>query len=329
MKKTPIHIKSILVNPNKWLELISQQFPSERHGNGLIVNNEFGKGSVSIEILQDGLYYIIINATFNYPIIYERILDIEEEHYLIVISLNEGPTFKHIGHKEYRFNDFDSINALLIPPSVPSYLSAEEGLDVKLLTIVVDTKWIKDNIIGNDKNSYLKKILNAGIPIPILERFNNANQEMIDNLFHFRYKDKIQKLSSIIFLISEIVEKISKREGILTADIKVNDINSILESCKAIEQNWKEFPSLKSLALQANMGESNFKRKFKRITGYAPYQYFMKIRLEKARELLQNTDRSVSEIGYMSGYTNLSHFSRQFKKEFGILPSEFIKKKKE
>ena len=313
-----------MVNPNKWLDVISQQLPSSRVGNKLIIDGVLAKGYASIEVLQDGLYYIVINAAFAHPIVYERVTEMEEEHYLIIISLTDGPVFSHLDKREYRFKTSENFNALVVPPSVLSYMKAEEGETVQLLTIVVDKQWINDNIIGRDQNSPVNKILNAGVPIPIIDSFSHTHKGMIESLFFHKYKDKIQKLSSVIFLISNLIDHVSRQDGNQGQLLNVNDINLILESCRIIEDNWKRFPSIKTLSSRVKMGESNFKLKFKKVTGYAPYQYYLKIKMEKARELLQNTDKSVSEVGYLCGYTNLSHFSRQFKKEFGNLPSDVV-----
>jgi len=304
---------------------MSAQLPSRRVGNKLYLDEYSGDGYASVEVLQNGLYYIVINATFNKSINYNRLPEVEEEHYLVIISLTDGPTFTHLDNREYRFKLSDNFSALIVPPSILSQMKAIKGEEVLLLTIVVGRKWIEDNIIGNDENSYIQQLLNAGHPVPIVKQFNLNHRELIENLFYLRYKDKIQKLSSVIELLSYLIDSISRKEGIRESLINFNDMKLILESCRIIEQNWISFSSIKSLATQVKMGESSFKLKFKKVTGCSPYQFYLKIKMEKAKEMLLSGNKSISEIGYICGYTNLSHFSRQFKKEFGVLPS-FITK---
>src|ERR1700730_7038152 len=81
--------------------------------------------------------------------------------------------------------------------------------------------------------------------------------------------------------------------------------------------------SLIRLAREAEMSEFHFSRAFKRTTGLTPSQYFIHLRLEKARRLLRETNRSVIEIGLDVGYTSPSHFARIFRREVGIPPSEY------
>ena len=81
--------------------------------------------------------------------------------------------------------------------------------------------------------------------------------------------------------------------------------------------------SLIRLAREADMSEFHFSRAFKRTAGLTPSQYFIHLRLEKARRLLRETNRSVIEIGLDVGYTSPSHFARIFRREIGISPSEY------
>lgn len=85
--------------------------------------------------------------------------------------------------------------------------------------------------------------------------------------------------------------------------------------------------SLPRLAAQAGMSESHFNRSFKRATGLPPSQYHIRLRMDGARRLLRETERSVIEIGNEIGYSNPSHFARVFRKETGLSPSDYRKQK--
>lgn len=51
--------------------------------------------------------------------------------------------------------------------------------------------------------------------------------------------------------------------------------------------------------------------------------YVIKLRIEKAKELLTYKDQNVSEVAYRIGYASAAHFSRQFKKIVGLSPSRY------
>jgi AraC family transcriptional regulator of arabinose operon len=82
---------------------------------------------------------------------------------------------------------------------------------------------------------------------------------------------------------------------------------------------------LKDLASMAFMSESHFSRTFKGVTGLAPKRYMIGARIEKGRELLATTDKSVTEIGYIIGFESPAYFNRLFKKKVGCTPLEYRK----
>jgi len=79
------------------------------------------------------------------------------------------------------------------------------------------------------------------------------------------------------------------------------------------------------LAGIAGMSEYHFSRLFKRATRLAPSLYFIRLRVQRAREMLAESDLSIIDIGLAVGYSNASHFSQIFRREVGITPSEYRK----
>jgi len=76
-------------------------------------------------------------------------------------------------------------------------------------------------------------------------------------------------------------------------------------------------------ARMAGLSEFHFSRAFKQSTGYAPSRYFIRLRIETARRLLRESDRSVIEIGMEVGYSSPAHFSQLFRREVGMTPSQY------
>ena len=79
---------------------------------------------------------------------------------------------------------------------------------------------------------------------------------------------------------------------------------------------------VRELCESLGMSRSQLYRKFAALTNSSVYRYLRKIRLHKARELLNSTDLNVTEVAYDTGFKNLSHFSRVYSEEFGIVPSK-------
>jgi AraC-like DNA-binding protein len=77
------------------------------------------------------------------------------------------------------------------------------------------------------------------------------------------------------------------------------------------------------LAKAAGMSRSLFALRFKGLTGAAPLDYLLKLRMKLAMQQLRTTKRSVSSIAYDVGYQSESAFSNAFKRETGLAPREF------
>lgn len=73
----------------------------------------------------------------------------------------------------------------------------------------------------------------------------------------------------------------------------------------------------------AGMSTFHFSRLFKHATGQSPSQYFIRLRMARARQLLRETERSVIEIGLEVGYASPSHFAQIFRREVGVVPTAY------
>ena len=80
--------------------------------------------------------------------------------------------------------------------------------------------------------------------------------------------------------------------------------------------------SVDGIAAQLGLGRSQFYRKIKALTNYSPVELVRELRLKRSRDLLISTDRSISEIGYMVGFSTPAYFTRCFRDYFNETPSE-------
>ncbi len=90
-----------------------------------------------------------------------------------------------------------------------------------------------------------------------------------------------------------------------------------------IEAHSSERFSLREMAGALFVNGSYLLRVFKRGTGMTPLHYHHLVRCQKAKELLAQTDRTISEIGETVGFVSSSHFSHVFRKTVGCTPGEY------
>jgi AraC family transcriptional regulator len=83
--------------------------------------------------------------------------------------------------------------------------------------------------------------------------------------------------------------------------------------------------SLEEIASAAHLSPFHFSRLFKKLTGATPHAYLASLRAARARDLLAETDLSVTEVGARVGYMSSSHFSKAFRQSTGISPSAYRK----
>ena len=91
------------------------------------------------------------------------------------------------------------------------------------------------------------------------------------------------------------------------------------------QEHYNEDINIEEYALSRNMSVSYFLKKFKEVTTKSPMQYILGIRISNAVSLLKSTDYNVTEISTIIGYDNPLYFSRIFKKQKGVSPSDYRK----
>jgi PAS domain S-box-containing protein len=95
---------------------------------------------------------------------------------------------------------------------------------------------------------------------------------------------------------------------------------------RLIEERLPEKISVKEMAREAGLSESHFSRTFKRITGETPHQFALRVRLERASAALARSSvTSIADVATECGFFDQSHFTREFRKKFGMTPGEAVR----
>lgn len=109
--------------------------------------------------------------------------------------------------------------------------------------------------------------------------------------------------------------------ALLMQNANTNAVNAPIEAAKhIIKFNYSTDLTLTKLADRLNLNPTYFSRLFKEKTGMSPKQYILKIRMDRAKELLSHTQYTVKEISNSVGFPDSLYFSRLFKKYEGQSP---------
>ena len=147
-------------------------------------------------------------------------------------------------------------------------------------------------------------------------------RQMINLTKPFDSKELLLKISNAITsrkkLKDQYYQKLMlKNEGPTTS----LDEQFMIKVQNEIQENLSnEFYSVEDLSQQMNYSRSQLYRKLKALTGHGPIELIRMQRLNHAKNLLEKKAVNVSEAAYAVGYSNISYFSKSFKKEFGSLP---------
>ena len=97
-------------------------------------------------------------------------------------------------------------------------------------------------------------------------------------------------------------------------------------TCKYIEDHYMENIQLSDIAIVAHVSPSYLSTRFKKETGMNFTEYLVRYRMNKAEELLKESNLRCREIAEQVGYFDYAHFSKIFKKYIGVSPREYQEK---
>lgn len=107
--------------------------------------------------------------------------------------------------------------------------------------------------------------------------------------------------------------------------ISVQNEDRIRHAIELISRRIARELLVEEVARECCMSVGYFAHLFRKSVGMSPYTYLTQLRLEKAKELLTYTDNPIGAVGKAIGYDDQNYFSRFFKKQMGVAPSEYRK----
>lgn len=163
----------------------------------------------------------------------------------------------------------------------------------------------------------------TGVPLQV---FNASSRVQASFQHLFQSYDSIEAgpFRTLIMrtAVLELLLSTIESSGVDDPRPKYDDLVVIIESIKdnpAVEYN------LDDLARDASLSRSLFISRFKQLTGLPPYAFILFCRMQKAKKLLLCDDTSVTGVAYDLGFSSSQHFAMQFKRQFGVTPSQWKK----
>ena len=141
------------------------------------------------------------------------------------------------------------------------------------------------------------------------------------NSRHQGYETMRQNLSKLILI--EIIR--CSENNVITNSQQKKVHAPILRAVKYLEEHYNLPFDLKETAKVSKLSKYYFLKMFYNAVGMTPKSYLIKIKIEKAKDLLLQSDKSISGLAYELGFSSQSHFCMTFKKHCKITPMQFRK----
>jgi len=212
-------------------------------------------------------------------------------------------------------------DALVVQPHVRHRLSANpKGMILYWLFFRLDLDQDTLLKLPKDESLLLRQKL-TGLPLHIF-RGSSRMQAAFQHLFETydshpkgAFRTLIMRTTVLEFLMSVI------ESSEVAAPRRKYDV--IIDMIEEIKMNPEVERSVDDLALEAGLSKSLFIFRFKQLTGLPPYAYILFCKMLKSKTLLQEMHRSVTDVAFELGFSSSQHFAMQFKRQFGMTPSQW------
>lgn len=123
------------------------------------------------------------------------------------------------------------------------------------------------------------------------------------------------------FLVERMRPKDTQQRIPLKARIGTSQ-PKLIEAVTLMETNIEEPLSADDLAYHVGLSRRHLERLFKKHLDSVPSRFYLQLRLDKARQMLRDTDRSIVEVGMACGFSSASHFSTTYRTHFNVTPRQ-------
>ena len=249
------------------------------------------------------------------------------EEYELVLCESFGKIF--IGNS---FSSYVEGEMVLIGKNVPHLFKADQFFyeaesDTKASAVVIQfvEDFLGKSFFNAQEMAEMKQVLALSMNGVMI--LGETKKKIKQLMFQMLDEGKVERLNHLIEIFG-LLSISSELKPLSVSIISGVNISDSLKMHKVLEyslQNYKEDISINEAAKLIKLSDSAFCRYFKSRTQKSFLDFVIEMRLNEACKLLKETEKSIIEICYESGFKNLSNFNRLFRKKFKTNPVAYRK----
>lgn len=301
--------------------------------NTFFLPENTGQGYMKAVSLPNGLEALIGDFNLRQELLIERTRSNKEFYVFICDRVTDcSKIYVDIDKDRYdnQASGFSAMYLLSFLSDLSQYASA--GCHISTIRVIISKDWMAKYLQIEKLDEVLQRYLSLKSKSIHVKELDFDSQQLMHEILNPDENTPVEMAyiqNRIMLLLENFFSWMYQQMSVMEFKIKMtrDEIDQIMEVENQLLENLAQAPTINQLARQAAMSPSKLKKQFKDVYGLPIYEYFQKNRMQRARELLLEGNRSVKAVGMELGFSNLSNFSLAFKKEFEELPSELLKSK--
>jgi AraC-like DNA-binding protein len=328
--------------------------------NRVIFPESIASGTCAYHQLGADVEITIFNLTFNVALTVERLAHTESNFYCMHINCSPSEVTHFLNKKAAKIGGPLNSSLFWCASDTTSSLQLEAGAPFQAIVISMSKEYLQNFLWDNDTPSHTCELRTSKTETCHLEpdgthkcdandtssgkccidqryiisrslksNIGQLKYELVQEIINFDKNSSIPERlflkGNILKILALFVKRISQKKERSKSNTRLNDVAKILE-IKRIIDTYADTRnlSLNELAKTIAFSKSKLKAKFKEVVGKTTYQYYLDVKMEKARNILQDNAVSISHLAFELGFKSTSHFSQAFRKHFGVTPKSVL-----
>lgn len=300
-----------------YIQKFADETNSAIHNNSLQIPTSIGNGFIKRIDIGHGFRILIHKYNMNESFIIKRMASDDKSDIL---------TFRFINHISSDRSYLSNVQVLNNRISIDDYLQPNETVYYIIIAIEKD-KLLALTELNPDSEAVISFFDATSGPFLYQENLTFEMKNVMRELSELQDHANLEKLyykARVMDLLYLFFSRFFKRSVGGKFSANRQDIEKVIAIEKSMMQDLSVQPNLSELSRNMGMSSTKMKELFRNIFGDSIYNYYQHARMSEAASLLKNNkDLSVSDIGYSLGFSNMSHFSKMFKKHIGVNPKEY------